>query len=363
MMAHRRRLLLSLAVVVTATACRADDDGGNDTLPAATGDVSLVDPPGTAGVGSGSGGDGTERPTTGPSSAPPSTRPDPPTTAPDTVTTTSAPTTTTTTAPATTTTALATTTTLPATTTTLVPQVDAAAYVVFDMRSGEQLAAQEADTRLAVGSLMKLLAAQVAYDAGDPTKILTAPEGLVISPEESVIGIFTGQELARDLLIRAMLKVSANDAARMLAIDIAGSEAAYAEVMNATAANLGLANTRAVNVTGLDAEGQYSSANDLMSLGVRLMGNITFQQTVKEPNASLNGVGFENTNDLLGVYPGADGIKTGRTTQAGWCILASANRDNRRIVVAVLGAPTEEARDQAATALSTGASRSRSVRR
>jgi D-alanyl-D-alanine carboxypeptidase (penicillin-binding protein 5/6) len=148
-----------------------------------------------------------------------------------------------------------------------------------------------------------------------------------------------------------MLKASANDAARLLAFDIAGSEAAYAELMNAEAAELGLANTHAVNVTGLDADGQYSSANDMTSLGARLMGDITFQVTVRDDAAELNGQAYPNTNDLLGVYPGADGIKTGHTTDAGWCLLASAIRDGRRIVVAVLGAPTEDARDAAATAL------------
>lgn len=270
---------------------------------------------------------------------------------PPTSTSTSAATAPTTSAPTTT---AAATSTGPTTTTdpTVLPSVDAAAHVVYDMRSGQRLAAQDADAQHAVGSLMKLLTAQVAFNAGQPTKIVIAPDrGLLIDQEESSIGIFGGQELPRDLLIRAMLKVSANDAARLLALDIAGSEAAYAEQMNATAAALGLANTNAVNVTGLDADGQYSSAGDITALGVHLMGNITFQQTVKESTAMLNEQTFRNTNDLLTMYPGADGIKTGHTTDAGWCILASATRDGRRIVVAVLGAPTEDARNASATAL------------
>ena len=149
-----------------------------------------------------------------------------------------------------------------------------------------------------------------------------------------------------------MLVVSANDAARALAIDIAGSEAGVRRrIMNQRAAALGLANTTAVNVTGLDAEGQYSTANDLVSLGAFLMGNQTFQAAADSADATLNDQTLPATNDLLRLYPGADGIKTGHTTQAGWCILASANRAGRRIIVAVLGAPTEEARNAAATAL------------
>jgi D-alanyl-D-alanine carboxypeptidase (penicillin-binding protein 5/6) len=253
-----------------------------------------------------------------------------------------------TTSSSTTTTVLATTTTIPG----VPPAVEAAAYTVYDMRGGRFLAQSEADAQRPVGSLMKLLTAEVAYQAGQPTRVVTAPsEGLVVDADESVINIQGGQQLSRELLIRAMLKASANDAARLLAYDIAGSEAAYADLMNATAAQLGLANTHAVNVTGLDADGQYSSANDMTSLGSSLMDDITFQITVRDDTAELNGQAFPNTNDLLGAYPGADGIKTGHTTNAGWCLLASAIRDGRRIVVAVLGAPTEDARDAAATAL------------
>ena len=174
---------------------------------------------------------------------------------------------------------------------------------------------------------------------------------MVIDPEESIIGIFPGQQLQRDTLTRAMIVVSANDAARALAVDIAGSEAGLAAQMNARAALLGLANTNAVNVTGLDADGQFSTANDMVRLAAFLMGNQTFQASARQLEATLNDETLPATNDLLRLYPGADGIKTGHTTQAGWCIVASANRAGRRIIVGVLGAPTEEARNAAATAL------------
>jgi D-alanyl-D-alanine carboxypeptidase (penicillin-binding protein 5/6) len=233
-----------------------------------------------------------------------------------------------------------------------VPTLEAAAWAVYDMRLGGFLpAASNADAQLPVGSLIKLLAAQTAYAAGNPVKVVTAPAGLIVDPEESRIGIGEGQELPRDLLIRAMLIVSANDAARLLALDIAGGEAQFAELMNQQAANLGLTNTHAVNVTGLDADGQFSSANDMARLAAFLMGNQTFQLTVARTEAQLNGQSIPSTNDLLEEYPGADGVKTGRTTNAGWCIVASAMRDGRRMIAVVLGAPTEEARDTGATAL------------
>ena len=231
------------------------------------------------------------------------------------------------------------------------PPVDASAYAVFDTQASTMLATTNADARLSVGSLMKLLNAVVAYDAGQQDKDIVAPDGLAGSEGESVIGIGAGQVVSRSLLIRAMLKVSANDAARLLAIDIAGSEDAYATMMNDAAASLGLTNTHAVNASGLDAEGQFSSARDLITLATILSANADFRQTVMETTAQFNGQTIPNTNDLLVTYPGADGIKTGYTSNAGHCLLASATRHGRRIIVAVLGAPTDDARDQAAATL------------
>jgi D-alanyl-D-alanine carboxypeptidase (penicillin-binding protein 5/6) len=231
------------------------------------------------------------------------------------------------------------------------PTVDARAYAVYDEDTGRQLVGSNADDRLPVGSLMKLLNAYVAYSAGEPDKAVVAPNGLVGAADESVIGIDAGQTITRGVLIRAMLKVSANDAARLLARDIAGSEERYAVMMNEAATDLALVDTHAVNATGLDADDQFSSANDLITLGSHLLRDATFRQTVSEPTANFNGQTFPNTNDLLDSYPGADGIKTGHTSDAGWCILASATREGRRVVVVVLGAPTEQGRDDAAQTL------------
>ena len=231
------------------------------------------------------------------------------------------------------------------------PPVDASAYAVFDTQASTMLATTNADARLPVGSLMKLLNAVVAYDAGQPDKDIVAPDGLAGGDGESVIGIGAGQVVSRAVLIRAMLKVSANDAARLLAVDIAGTEDAYATMMNDAAAALGLTNTHAVNATGLDAHGQFSSARDLITLATDLSANADFRQTVNDTTAQFNGHTIPNTNDLLVTYPGADGIKTGHTSDAGYCLLASATRHDRHIIVAVLGAPTDDARDHAATKL------------
>lgn len=232
-----------------------------------------------------------------------------------------------------------------------VPAVEASAYAVFDTETSSMLATKNADARLAVGSLLKLLNAAVAYEAGQPDKEVVAPGGLAGGKGESVIGIRAGQVVSRASLIRAMLKVSANDAARLLAIDIAGSEDAYAAMMNDVATSHELTNTHAVNASGLDADRQFSSADDLVTLARSLSENRDFRQTVTETTAQWNGQTIPNTNDLLTTYPGADGIKTGHTTDAGYCLLASATRNGRRIIVAVLGAPTDAGRDNAAATL------------
>jgi|GEM_PF-3359366 len=233
-----------------------------------------------------------------------------------------------------------------------VPEVDAAAYVVYDTSTGQFLAERAADEQRPVGSVIKLLTAWVAMQAGDPADTAVAPPtGLVIDPDESQIGIFAGQTLTREVLLRAMLIVSANDAARLLALDVAGSEAAFVEQMNRAADELGLAGTVAVNPVGLDADGAVATARDMALLGALLMQDETFRTTVARTTASLNGVTLEATNDLLRTYPGADGVKTGRTTQAGWCLVGSATRDGRRVLVVVLGAPSDEARLRSATAL------------
>lgn len=230
------------------------------------------------------------------------------------------------------------------------PAVSAAAFAVYDPQSGEFLASHGLHERRPVGSLMKLLTAEVALRAGSPDRMVVVPE-LRIAPDESAIGLRPGEQQRRDVLLRAMLIVSANDAAQALAIDVGGSTAAFVKRMNETAAELGLRDTRAANPVGLDAPEQHSSAHDVVLLGEHLMRDPDFRETVARRSARLHGETFAATNDLLGSYEGADGIKTGRTRAAGYCLLASATRGGRRMVAVVLGAPTEAARDASAAAL------------
>jgi D-alanyl-D-alanine carboxypeptidase (penicillin-binding protein 5/6) len=230
------------------------------------------------------------------------------------------------------------------------PVVDAAAYAIYDTSSKTWLAESEADTQVPVGSVMKLLTAYVVMQNGDLTKVVTVPD-LQMDPLESAIGLFAGEQLPRDVLLRAMLIVSANDAARALAVDVGGSQEAFVSKMNAAAGQLGLTNTVAANPVGLDSSEAHSSARDMVVLAELLMRDQSFRATVVRTSANLHGQSFATTNDLLASYPGADGVKTGHTTDAGWCLVGSATRDGRQIIVAVMGSSTEAARVTAATSL------------
>ena len=230
------------------------------------------------------------------------------------------------------------------------PPVAAAAYMVVDGDTSRPLASFNAGEPRPVASLTKLMTARLVLDAGHLDHIVTIPR-LQIAGDESQAGLRPGDHVSRGRLLEAMLVASAGDAARTLAIDVAGDERSFVRMMNTAAAAAGLDATRYANPDGLDDPDQHSSAADVAHLARDLMQDPTFRGIVAAGSTTLGGSELATTNDLLGAYQGADGIKTGYTDEAGWCIAASATRDGHRIVAVVLGAPTEQARDAAATAL------------
>jgi serine-type D-Ala-D-Ala carboxypeptidase (penicillin-binding protein 5/6) len=230
------------------------------------------------------------------------------------------------------------------------PPIAAAAYLVVDGDTGEALASLNADQPRQVASLGKLMTARLVLDAGPLADTATVPP-LQIAGDESQAGLEPGDHVSRGELLQAMLVASANDAARTLAVDVAGNEHSFVRMMNAEAAAAGLDATRYANSVGLDDPAQHSSAADVARLARDLMQDPAFRRIVAAESTRLNGSELPTTNDLLGTYAGANGIKTGHTDEAGWCIAASATRDGRSIVAVVLGAPTEQARDAAARAL------------
>lgn len=231
-----------------------------------------------------------------------------------------------------------------------VPEVDAKAYIVFDSASGEVLAEHNSTEQLPIASLNKLFVAQLVYQSGDLEQQITVPP-LEVDPKESQIGLIAGEKLSRAILVRAMMIVSGNDAARALAIGIDGSESAFVDRLNSMVAQMGLSDTQFRNASGLDAPGQHSTAADVLAMSRQLMTNETFRAAVARRSASLHGHTYPATNKLLGTYEGADGIKTGHTTQAGFCIAASATRNGRQVIVVVLGATSDQSRFAAAKSL------------
>jgi D-alanyl-D-alanine carboxypeptidase (penicillin-binding protein 5/6) len=232
------------------------------------------------------------------------------------------------------------------------PDVGVPAYMVYEDDGGalRVLAARNPDEERPVASIVKLMTAHVVLRAGRPGRLVSVPP-MRLEEDETSVELRQGERQRRDVLLRAMLIASAGDAASALATDVAGSPAAFVERMNRAAAGMGLDHTEFRNPTGLDAKGQHSSARDVTGLAFRLMQDSRVRAAVRRRQARLHDRTFAATNDLLGVFPGVDGVKTGHTDEAGWCIVASVRRGDRRIYVTVLGAPTRQARNAAARRL------------
>jgi D-alanyl-D-alanine carboxypeptidase len=161
---------------------------------------------------------------------------------------------------------------------------------------------------------------------------------LSMQTDATVMGLKPGQRLSLTDLIGGMMMRSGNDAAITIAEAVAGSEEAFADLMNQKAAALGLEDTHFANSHGLDDPQHYTSAFDIAVLGQQLLRNPRLAQIVESKSYTPNwdGGSLQNINLLLGNYPGAIGIKTGYTDLAGATIVGAAERDGRRLVVSVL---------------------------
>lgn len=215
---------------------------------------------------------------------------------------------------------------------------------------GQVLWARDADAERAMASTTKIMTAVVALErVRDLTEnVRVASEAASVG--EADVGLRSGQTVAFGRLVEAMLVRSGNDAAIALAIHIAGSQDAFVALMNEKAAALGLSHTHFSNVHGLDEDGHRTSAADLASLARYAMRNPAFREAVSRTSVSVpkaDGSGdelFESSNRLLTAFEGANGVKTGWTNDAGYCLVASAARDGVELVAVILGARTEKGR-------------------
>ena len=229
------------------------------------------------------------------------------------------------------------------------PSIAAASWILVDTLSGQTLAAANADERREPASLTKLMTAYVAFDALRkkvivPTQMINVSERawkaggsrMFIEPRKAV----TVDELLHGVIIQ-----SGNDASIAVAEAVSGTEEAFVQRMNEEAARLGMTSTHFVNATGLPDPQHYSTAADIAKLTVALIRDFPeYYPLYSQKEFRYNNITQSNRNRLLWTDPYVDGVKTGHTEAAGFCLVASAKRGERRLVSVLLDAGSDAAR-------------------
>ena len=236
--------------------------------------------------------------------------------------------------------------------------VPCAAAILVDEDSGTVLYEKNADARRPIASITKVMTLLLTFEALEAGKI-SLDDFVPVSEHAyhmggSQIWLEPGEEMTLNDMLKAICISSANDAAVAVAEYIGGSEPAFAEMMNARAAELGMTNTHFVNACGLDEPEHLSTARDVAAMSREMLLHHTevrdycsiWMDTLRGGATQL-----VNTNKLLKSYSGITGLKTGTTGKAGVCISASAERDGLRLIAVVLGAASGKERFQAASTL------------
>ena len=229
------------------------------------------------------------------------------------------------------------------------PAVVAKSYLLFDFNSQQALAAHEPQRRVEPASLTKLMTAYLTF-AALKQKVLRPDQTLTISPQArradgSRMFLEVGQSVAVDDLLRGMIVQSGNDASIALAEAVGGSEEGFAQMMNREAQRLGLKNSHFANATGLSHPQQYSTAHDLALMAAAIIRDFPeYYPLYSQKQFRYNNITQSNRNRLLWTDPTVDGVKTGHTESAGYCLISSARRGERRLISVVLGAASEAAR-------------------
>ena len=225
------------------------------------------------------------------------------------------------------------------------------AALVMDARTGKVIHAVNADTRVHPASLTKMMTLYIVFDEIRRGR-LSLDQKITVSANAadeppSRLGLKAGQKIELRYLIRAAAIKSANDAATAMGDYIGGSEPAFAAKMNAYARAMGMTNTTFKNANGLTRDGHMSTARDMAILGRRLVYDFPQYYNIFGRTSTSAGIAtVRNTNRrLLEAYPGADGIKTGYTKAAGFNLVSSAQRGNKRVIVALLGGTSTAARN------------------
>ena len=229
------------------------------------------------------------------------------------------------------------------------PAVNASSYVLVDMTSGQTLLSYNADEPRDPASLTKLMTAYLVF-AALRQKVIMPSQMVNVSPRAwkasgSRMFIEPRKSVSVDELLRGMIVQSGNDASIALAELVNGSEEAFVVRMNQEAVRLGMTNTRFANATGLSAPQHHATAADLGKLASALIRDYPeFYPIYSQKEFRYNNITQANRNRLLWTDPHVDGVKTGHTDTAGWCLIASALRGERRLVAVVMGAASDAAR-------------------
>ncbi len=234
------------------------------------------------------------------------------------------------------------------------PAVAAEAHLLVDAGSGYVLSEHNADQPMAPASLTKLMTSYVlAHELAEgrvsnADQVLISREAWAQNPEfagSSLMWIEVGKRVSLADLHLGVVVSSGNDASVAIAEHVAGSEAAFAEYMNRHARELGMAGSHFVNSHGLSAENHYTTARDLVTISKALISRFPEEYALyKLPEFTFNNIRQYNRNSLLAEDPSVDGLKTGYTADAGYCLVTSARRGNMRLVSVVLGAASERSR-------------------
>jgi serine-type D-Ala-D-Ala carboxypeptidase (penicillin-binding protein 5/6) len=231
------------------------------------------------------------------------------------------------------------------------PQVVARAWLLMDVTSGQTLAARNAQERMEPASLTKLMTAYLVFAALREKK-LSLEQTVPVSERALKAGgsrmfIHPRVPVTVGELVQGTIVQSGNDASIALAEAVAGSEDDFAELMNREAKRLGMENTHFMNATGLPHARHYSTAQDLGILAAAIISEFPeYYGYYSQKQYRYSNITQPNRNRLLWLDPNVDGMKSGHTGTAGYCLIASAKRDKRRMLSVVLGASSESARAQ-----------------
>lgn len=232
------------------------------------------------------------------------------------------------------------------------PQVVGRAWLVADVSSGQILAAEKPDERFEPASLTKLMTAYLVFGALKEKKIALEEQVSVSEKAWRAAGsrmfIEPRKPVSVDELIRGMIVQSGNDACIALAELVAGTEEAFAQRMNREAERLGLKGTKFMNASGLPDPQHYSTARDLYLLAAALIRDFPAEYAAyySQKEFRYNNITQPNRNRLLWLDPTVDGVKTGYTEAAGYCLISSSKRGPRRVLAVLLGSTSEAARAQ-----------------